>query len=214
MLHELTTPYHGKSGIYAIINILSGKMYIGSAKSIGGRINGHNKQLVNGVHYNDHLQRAFLKYGAESFAGVAIELCPKNKLVEKENEWIRSTQCNNPDFGYNKRLQANSNIGLKLGPNPRMAAWAKIHWNRPEIRALQAAKRVELKSHLRFAEYAKKYGHPQAAEYDYMSPCGERHQGRDVASFSIKHGLNVDMMRRIRIGKAHCHKGWTKTKCI
>lgn len=56
------------SGIYAIVNTINGKVYIGSSKSVEGRCNGHFRDLRNHKHYNVKLQRAWNKYGEQSFS--------------------------------------------------------------------------------------------------------------------------------------------------
>ena len=51
------------SGIYAILNKLNNKIYVGSSKSIGSRLNEHKYNLIKNIHDNVRLQRAFSKYG-------------------------------------------------------------------------------------------------------------------------------------------------------
>ncbi len=55
-------------GIYAIVNAVNGKLYIGSSKDVPSQLVGHSNALCGGYHDNEHLQRAFNKYGAHAFA--------------------------------------------------------------------------------------------------------------------------------------------------
>ena len=54
-------------GIYTIKNIINGKFYLGSSKNIEKRWNRHLYELRNNRHHSWYLQRAFIKYGENSF---------------------------------------------------------------------------------------------------------------------------------------------------
>lgn len=61
-------------GIYRITNKINGKTYVGkTSKSFGDRWDCHKTQLNGGYHDNKHLQRAWFKYGANSFEFCIIE---------------------------------------------------------------------------------------------------------------------------------------------
>lgn len=63
-----------KSGIYKIVNKVDGKYYVGSTKDFDKRWKKkHRKQLRANNHYNDKLQRAWNKYGENSFEFQIIE---------------------------------------------------------------------------------------------------------------------------------------------
>jgi len=55
------------SVIYRIMNTITGETYIGSSIYGKDRLNFHKKALMNGEHYNVHLQRAWKKHGAAAF---------------------------------------------------------------------------------------------------------------------------------------------------
>lgn len=57
-----------------IVNLANGKFYIGSTKRIYYRANEHRTLLRGGKHFNQHLQRAFNKYGDRSFAFIPIRV--------------------------------------------------------------------------------------------------------------------------------------------
>ena len=54
-------------GVYKIINIITGKYYIGYAKDIYKRFKKHRNTLKNGNHLNIMLQRSYNKYTLEAF---------------------------------------------------------------------------------------------------------------------------------------------------
>lgn len=78
-------------GIYKIINKINGKYYVGSSddiKGTGGRWREHINDLNRGDHDNEHLQRAWKKYGQENFNFFIIEEAPKNKLFIVEQKYL------------------------------------------------------------------------------------------------------------------------------
>lgn len=64
----------GQSGIYAFINKINGKQYIGSSKDLHLRLRAHLEE--SGVKSNIALQNAFKKYGKQNFKFVIYAYCP------------------------------------------------------------------------------------------------------------------------------------------
>ena len=52
-------------GIYQIKNKKNGKLYIGCAKNLRGKINSHKFQLKNGLHTNKEMQIDFNEIGED-----------------------------------------------------------------------------------------------------------------------------------------------------
>lgn len=121
-----------KSGIYQIVNKLNGKIYVGSAINLNNRFSSHVSKLFKNKHVNVYLQRAWNKYGKEAFEFLILEYVDdKAKLTTKEQNWIDWLKSSDPDYGYNIRKIANSNLGLKypasVGEKVRKANLGKIH---------------------------------------------------------------------------------------
>lgn len=76
------------SCIYVILNIKSGHIYIGQAQDLRRRWDYHKRQLKGGYHDNDHLQKAWNKYGAKAFRFKILEYCPIDKLDEREQHFL------------------------------------------------------------------------------------------------------------------------------
>ena len=68
-------------GIYAIVNKVNGKQYVGSSKDIQNRFVRHKYDLKNNKHINLHLQNAWNKYHEDSFDFEILE-----KLDEQTSE--------------------------------------------------------------------------------------------------------------------------------
>jgi group I intron endonuclease len=104
----------GKSGIYLIRNLISGKVYIGKAKCIYKRIKQHVISLNKRVrsHENDHLISSWHKYGRNSFEYVVLEYLPLNEslISEKEIFYIDKYKSLNPKNGYNKRYDSSTGL--------------------------------------------------------------------------------------------------------
>jgi group I intron endonuclease len=96
-----TAGWQHRSAVYALIHIVSGKLYIGSAKSVKRRIGHHRSKLMNELHDNAYLQNAWRVHGESSFWVVIIEECPTDKLLEREAHWMAVTDCCDRKFGYN-----------------------------------------------------------------------------------------------------------------
>ena len=106
-------------GIYKITNIVNNKIYVGSAINVSNRIKSHKRLLKNNRHFNSHLQSSYNKYGLSYFRYEIIETTTYDVMLERETYWIETLKANNREFGYNKRLIASSNLGIKLSNETR-----------------------------------------------------------------------------------------------
>ena len=124
-----------QSGIYAIINIETGKRYIGSAVNIKKRWHRHTSALNLRKHENKRLQNAWNKYGPESFQFTIIELCASANLLEREQIHI------NAKSDFNICMTAGNTLGVKPSPEHRAKLVTSHKGNRPsaETRAKMSA---------------------------------------------------------------------------
>ena len=83
------------SGIYCIINIESGKRYIGSSLNIYQRLLCHRSLLRNQKHENRKLQSAWNKHKEELFDYYILEFCDKENLITREQFYIDTL---NPEY--------------------------------------------------------------------------------------------------------------------
>ena len=91
-------------GIYKIENKVNGKVYVGQSVDITSRWKSHRSELKRGIHYNDHLQRAWNKYGENNFTFTVIEECKKDDLNDKEIYWIDYFKSCEYENGYNSSI--------------------------------------------------------------------------------------------------------------
>lgn len=100
-------------GVYQIKNLKNGKIFIGSAKDLRGKMNSIKFQLQNGLHFNRELQKDYTENGAEGFAfEILDQLKPKedrhydytDELKILEEMWLEKLQPYN-EKGYHKKIQ-------------------------------------------------------------------------------------------------------------
>ena len=80
-----------ESGIYRIKNTVNGRSYIGSSVNILTRMKRHCYELEKSKHNNKHMQRAYDKYGPDSFHFSVVELLPNieySELLDIEKSYI------------------------------------------------------------------------------------------------------------------------------
>lgn len=94
-------PGYKRPGVYVITNKTNGKVYVGSATSIKGRLLYHRSYLRRGKHDNQHFQRAWDKYGESQFSFDILERCEASELLVKEQYWIDKLEATKRSNGYN-----------------------------------------------------------------------------------------------------------------
>lgn len=111
-------------GIYRITNTTNGKSYIGkTGVNFGDRWDCHRAQLNGGYHDNPHLQRAWNKYGADSFEFAVIEVVDDaNKLNDLERKYIKQYR----ELGLSYNIHDGGDGGLFLGKHLSEEAKRKI----------------------------------------------------------------------------------------
>jgi hypothetical protein len=97
-------------GIYQVRNLENGKIYIGRAMDLNGKLNSEKFQLRNSMHVNRELQGDFNGLGEKQFAFEILDrLLPKEgldhdynqELKEREEMWLDRLQPY-AGKGYNK----------------------------------------------------------------------------------------------------------------
>ena len=73
------------SGVYIITNTNNFKVYIGSSHDIRYRWSRHKRDVNDNVHHSLALQRAWDKYGEDTFDFNVIELCSIDSLINKNS---------------------------------------------------------------------------------------------------------------------------------
>jgi len=107
----------GKTGVYAIVNKVNDKFYVGSAarvnqyKSRNGfysRWKEHLQKLRQSKHHSRYLQNAWNKYGEENFEFRILHFCPPEDCIQFEQIYL-NLLCPH----YNMSPTAGSTRGIK-----------------------------------------------------------------------------------------------------
>lgn len=96
------------SGIYEVRNNITDSTYIGSAINLDRRRSVHFSLLRKNLHPNIHLQRAWNKYGNDSFEFNILLFCRRDVLIFYEQRFLDTITP-----AYNLSPTANSNLGTK-----------------------------------------------------------------------------------------------------
>lgn len=109
-------------GIYSITNHANGKQYIGQATDIKKRFGYHKSLLTHGKHTNAHLQKAYTKYGGDSFSFDVLCECSENDLDTQERYWIKAYGTFRDDGGYNLETGGNSQKHRSMETRKKLSA--------------------------------------------------------------------------------------------
>lgn len=115
------------SGIYLIYCINNGKAYVGSSKSVARRLTSHRHNLRHNCHGNKHLQNAWNLYGEDNFRMGLLQACHPSALILVEQVWIDIWVGSKQSF--NRRLKADSPVGVKWTDEEKAAASARVKAN-------------------------------------------------------------------------------------
>ena len=99
-------------GIYKIRNLLNGKIYIGQSLDISSRLSRHKTASAKG--YKHPLYDSIRCYGIENFEFIVLEWINNVTLLDgRELYWINHYKSNDPNYGYNLRMDCKTNRGMK-----------------------------------------------------------------------------------------------------
>ena len=140
-----------KSGIYGIVNLNDGRVYVGQAEHLWLRCEQHFRALRRGDHRNLRLQRAYHRDGEPLFKFFIIEFCDLAVIDKRESYWIAVHEKR-----YNVCLEGSSRRGVKASDESR----AKM----------SAAKKGKTPHHLMTPESRKKAVATYTARWHEIHP--------------------------------------------
>lgn len=168
-----------QSGIYEIVNTVTGKRYVGSAVNFTKRWTEHRAQLSSGKHHSRHLQAAWAKHGRDAFEFRKLLICEKENLLTYEQILMDGM---NPE--YNVLKVAGSSLGRKATEETRKRIAQKA------IGRIRSRESVERGA-------AKRRGVPLAPEHA-AKLIGNKHAAGSVHSPERKKAISEFMMGRSR----------------
>lgn len=108
----MIVPQIREPGVYAIVNTITGKVYVGSAsRSIYQRIHLHLVHLRKNRHHSPPLQNSWNKYGPDAFECHVLSRCAPERCLELEQFWMDELDVTDRNHGYNVCPVAGSAFG-------------------------------------------------------------------------------------------------------
>jgi group I intron endonuclease len=98
--------YKNFACVYAIVNKLNGKIYIGGTTNLFKRIPKHKYRLNLNKHENQHLQNAYNKYGKDNFEWYIVEECTEESALDIEQKYLNEFESYINSIGYNIQKEA------------------------------------------------------------------------------------------------------------
>lgn len=123
-----------QGAIYKIENLINKKVYIGqTVKKPQRRFQAHRSLLKRNIHDNDHLQKAWNRYGEENFKFEIIENYPLHELdnieIELISKYRKINKCYNLESGGNSQKELSESTKNKLSKSIK-----DLHENNKEYR--------------------------------------------------------------------------------
>lgn len=176
-------PYAEKIvGVYAIVNHVNGKCYVGSSTRIPQRWAEHRSRLRRGVHGNPHLQRAWSYYGEDAFEFTLLEEVYADELVDAEQDWLDYAREEGEVYNIGP-VAWPTQLGVVTGPMPE--------WHRNKIRDAM------------LGWHELEYPAFRSVETGEVIPAGA-----GLADMCKECGLSYQNMWQVMRGKYRSHRGW------
>jgi group I intron endonuclease len=117
-------------GVYGILNLVTGELYVGASQNIEHRWLWHQDRLKKNNNDTPKLQTAWNKFGAKVFILQLIEECEVLQLVEKEKWWIKHLET--IETGYNISAGPGFSAHHTKQSRAQMSVSQKRRYKRPE----------------------------------------------------------------------------------
>lgn len=223
-------------GVYQILCVPTGKIYIGSAVDLWDRWRVHRNDLTGRYgrsHHSIYLQRAWDKYGADAFEFSILEFCERSCLIEREQYYLDLMQACDPTVGFNtlplaasmlgrkasaetRRKQSVAHTGRKHPPMTDEQKRAISERNKGHTRWLGRKHTPEAIEHQRAAKKGTKWSeaatlaHIEATSkwFVFTDPDGHEIVAKNMQEFCRQHGLSSSGFYRVLSGRYETYRGW------
>jgi group I intron endonuclease len=212
------------SGVYQILCVPTGKIYVGSSVDLRQQWYAHLSLLRKGNHHNHHLQNAWNKYGENKFSFTVLALAKPDNLLQVEQKWLDRLGCASPDVGFNICPTAVPLVGINvrvwkgfINPDGEEVAIINLHdfcrKNNLHVRTMQelASGKSRMRSYIGWTHKNSLHRREHIKTFEgFIDP-----QGHPVGpitnlfAFCRKHGLDDSSMYDIAYGRSCSYRGWT-----
>lgn len=174
------------NGIYILICIANQRFYIGSSAHLRQRLQNHITTLRQGKHRNQHLQRAWFKYGEEEFICGILEYCEDKVLISREQFYIDKFRA--IEIGFNVDLPTNNRLGTKYSPQTVQKLKERLLKERPQ----------RIQKHIQYS----------GKKFEIVAPNGSIIRTKGVTEFARQHGLSQGLLSQVLAGTRSHTRGW------
>lgn len=205
------------AAIYAIVQVSTGLVYVGSSGNIRIRWKAHKSQLRHNKHPNSRLQRTWNKYGEKDFIFRVLTYVPnKDDLFLTEQKFIDKYKAFNEKHGFNTSPVAGSQRGMPRTQETKDKISRSNKGKYYGVRLFTDAQALEIKQRIaageRKMDIAKAYGVPRhniyhiacGATYSWVTvpaeiqDAMECHSGNQYGSNHHNSKLCEESVRQIR----------------
>lgn len=192
--------------IYSITNKQNGKIYIGSAVQRFSRWAVHKKGLRNNNHSNRHLQRAWNKYGENSFTFDVIEDVPdKNMLLEREQYWMDHYKSYDDRYGYNIAKIAGSSLGVRFSDAIKkkfseIRLGLNLHMSDEHKKIMSAVNRHPLSKELKEKRIGEGNSNAKLTNNDVVTIKERLSRGEKITKISKEYNVSYNAIWEIQKG--------------
>ena len=161
-----------KYGIYGIINKVNGKIYIGKTMvSFCDRWDCHKAQLRSGYHDNPHLQKAWNKYGEDSFEFAILHDCSSGEDTDSVNAL---------EIRYISEYQSNGKMLYNISPGGDGGQFLGKHLSEETKRKIGEKNRINMTGRKFSEETKRKMSESQKTRYEKWTEQDRAEWGRKV----------------------------------
>lgn len=210
-------------GVYRIICTETSKLYVGSTVNLRKRWGEHRRMLRRNVHSSPLLQRAWNKYGEQSFTFEILELVLVPELLTAREQYYFSTLRPFGRRGFNIAPTAGSTLGKEVSqatrekmrvslrgkPNPRRGVKLtpeQIETNR--LAHLGIPNNWLGRQHSPESIERMRLAHRQVKMLIVIAPDGTEFVIHDVPEFCKEHGIHASNLYKTARGEYRQIKGW------
>lgn len=203
-------------GIYAIVNLINHKRYIGSSINTRKRWYGHKLHLRKNKHHSAHLQNAWNKYGEDSFIFVVLEECNESELIQREQFYLDHLA------DYNASPTAGNCTGVKhsdatksrhsarmlrlMATNPSFVEHiTTLSKGRPKSEGWKKTMSEKMKGSKKSKDHVLNMSRARAelSSSDVLHICELRKSGMSVKAIAEKIGVGFACVQRLLDGKSY-----------
>lgn len=199
------------SGVYRLLNIVTGECYVGSSTNLGNRMAVHRYRMQNRIHGNRNVQAAFDEHGINAFSFELLKLVTdKSQLVAYEQQYIDQLMP-----AYNLAPKAGTCLGVKFSQQSREKISARVsgegnYWFGKKLPCAGASSKPEVRGMLsrqKMGESNPMFGvtpaHAKLTDDQVRAIRVSISNGESLKSLAERYGVSKGAVAHIKQGRSY-----------